>query len=360
MEGKVRGKSKVELSIHAYELEEHAEKDGEKDDPFCIGLDSELGGGGGVVYAHVNQDVVGGSREEEHISNCAQRELENGQGWQPAEECEVLTNTQAVLDGTIKQETDKYNPGSAGDNARVHEVEDQMIIYGETPVKERMQLFLKMAKMLGVETTELARRVVGMSWIERLDLLRETVGGEGGKLLDEALVAHKEEERELLLRHVSYNNVGNKRFIAWKKRSIRPVDHAPGKSSGMKLQNKVQQTLPSDPFSSDSDDEPLLTALVKDTPKPRSATTTSGDGDDLVKPTLTPSRIAPPQDSLDQYSPMPSSPPPDLSKAVKPAPPGVTFKRRRVDCKDVNTDTLNSIFNSGNIESSCEEEYSTW
>jgi len=366
MEGKVRGKSKVELAIHAYELEEHAEKDGEKDDPFCIGLDSELGGGGGVVYAHVNQDVVGGSREEEHISNCAQRELENGQGWQPAEECEVLTNTQAVLDGTIKQETDKYNPGSAGDNARVHEAEDQIIIYGETPVKERMKLFLKMAKMLGVEKTELARRVVGMSWIERLDLLRETVGGEGGKLLDEALVAHKEEERELLLRHVSYNNVGNKRIIAGKKRPIRQVDHAPGKSSGIKLQNKVHQTLPRDPFSSDSDDEPLLTALVMDTLKPRSATTTtSGDGDDLVKvlkPTPTPtSRISLPQDSLDQYSPMPlpSSPPSVPNKAVKPAPPGVTYKRRRVDCRDMNIDTLNSIFNPGNTESSCEEENST-
>jgi len=366
MEGKVRGKSKVELAIHAYELEEHVEKDGEKDDPFCIGLDSELGGGG-VVYAHVNQDVVGGSREEEHISNCAQRELENGQGWQPAEECEELTNTQAVLDGTIKQETDKYNPGSAGDNVRVHEAEDRVIIYGETPVKERMQLFLKMAKKLGVEKTELARRVVGMSWIERLDLLRETDGVEGGKLLGEALVAHKEEEKELMLRHVSYNNVGNKRIIAGKKRSsIRQGDLAPGQTSGIKHQSKVQRTLPRDPFSSDSDDESLLTALVQDAPKSRSATTTVDDGDDfgkVLKTAPTPSSlISLPKDSLAQCSPMPlsSSLPSVPTKAVKPAPPGVTFKRRRVDCIGTNTDTLNSIFNPGNQESSCEDEYSTW
>ena len=216
MEGKVRGKSKVELAIHEYELQEKVDNVGE-DDPFNIGLEKEFGGGG-VVYAHVNQQVVGGSREEEHISNCAQRELEMGQGGQPAEECEMLSNTQAVVGEEAKQDTDKYNPGTAGDLVRVRETSDERIVYGDTPAKQRMEVFLKMAGRLGMDQKELARSVLEKGWIERLEMLKDYGDEEGKALMEEARMAFEQEQKELLLRRVSYNNVGNKYRLGGKNR----------------------------------------------------------------------------------------------------------------------------------------------
>lgn len=85
MEEKVRGRVRGSaLRIQDNLLLEKTEQ-GEVDqqDPFNIGLAAELAGAeepesidqvlarGGVVYAHANQGVVGASRAEQHISECA-------------------------------------------------------------------------------------------------------------------------------------------------------------------------------------------------------------------------------------------------------------------------------------------------
>jgi len=110
---------------------------------------------------------------------------------------------------------------------------------------------------------------------------------------------------------------------------------------------KDNQTSSSDHFP--SDDEELLTAIVKDVSKEKKFTTTFGVNDKLLvanKP------ISSPGTSLPHISQTPDiSTRLIASKPVKPAPPGVTFKRRRLEGSDTiennsNTDTLNDIFHS--------------
>jgi len=359
MEGKVRGKSKVELAIHEYELQEKVDNMGEED-PFNIGLEREFGGG--VVYAHVNQQVVGGSREEEHISNCAQRELEMGQGWQPAEDCEMLSSTQAVEGEEAKQDTDKYNPGTAGDLVRVKETSDKRIVYGDTPVKQRMEVFLRMTEKLGMDQKELARRVLEKGWSERLELLKECEDGEGQALLEEARLAYEEEQKELLLRRVSYNNVGNTYRVGGRNRNINTNQKRVNTQlqATSALHTITQKVFPKTPPPHSSppfppDDDQLLTALEPQPPPPLPSSANFSDDDDdaLIQ--------------LLQPSPCVHSPPPP-TRPVKPAPPGQTYKRRRrVDSGEHSTtDTLQNIFVSqddvsqddprkGSLDSSCVE-----
>ena len=80
MEERVRGLCRSKVRIEPNLLPENFEET--TSDPFCIGLQVELEGAGiddietvlartGVIYSHLNQGVVGSSRAEQHISECA-------------------------------------------------------------------------------------------------------------------------------------------------------------------------------------------------------------------------------------------------------------------------------------------------
>ncbi len=80
MEERVNGICRSKVQIQPNLLPENLEET--TSDPFNIGLEVELEGAGlediesvlaksGVIYSHMNQGVVGPSRAEQHISECA-------------------------------------------------------------------------------------------------------------------------------------------------------------------------------------------------------------------------------------------------------------------------------------------------
>ena len=80
MEERVKGICRSKVQIQPNLLPENLEE--ASSDPFNIGLEVELEGAGlediesvlaksGVIYSHMNQGVVGPSRAEQHISECA-------------------------------------------------------------------------------------------------------------------------------------------------------------------------------------------------------------------------------------------------------------------------------------------------
>ena len=80
MEERVKGICRSKVQIQPNLFPENLEET--TSDPFNIGLEVELEGAGlediesvlaksGVIYSHMNQGVVGPSRAEQHISECA-------------------------------------------------------------------------------------------------------------------------------------------------------------------------------------------------------------------------------------------------------------------------------------------------
>ena len=101
IEKKILRKSRVALSVEEFELEDPVvEAENTSKDPYQIGLDLDLDLQeesdevfyGGVVYTHSNDQVVGGSKEEEMISRLAQRSAGTKEGSKVANEisCEDL------------------------------------------------------------------------------------------------------------------------------------------------------------------------------------------------------------------------------------------------------------------------------
>ena len=66
LERKVRQKAKVSLSVAEYEVEDNHHNGGDVKDPFNIGIEEDLRGN--IVYTHLNDMVVGGSKGEEELS----------------------------------------------------------------------------------------------------------------------------------------------------------------------------------------------------------------------------------------------------------------------------------------------------
>lgn len=66
IEKKVRARARVSLSVAENEIEEDPREGGDARDPFNIGIDEDLSGN--IVYTHLNNLVVGGSKGEEHLS----------------------------------------------------------------------------------------------------------------------------------------------------------------------------------------------------------------------------------------------------------------------------------------------------
>merc|ERR1711915_651916 len=135
------------------------------------------------------------------------------------------------------------------------------------PLSKKKEIFSKLATCRGVDIKELARSVLDMNWLEKHKLLYQHADESEKKVLEEAKVAYHHEEKELLVRNVSYNNVGRKSLVSpsssftngkpVRKRIFKVNSATSGKITGLK--KKSASTVVSDPFP--SDDESLLTAL---------------------------------------------------------------------------------------------------
>lgn len=242
MEKKVRKRSKISLEIKENLLEDMKAEDNDTKDPFKIGLDMDLSNESGVVYTHINQSLVGSSKEEEHISLCAQKEaMEPGRAWQLAEETnDVLGQTQSVVD----QETDRYDPNTAGNRARKVKIGNTTLVYGNTPTRTRMKIMKQMAKCSGLEIKQMAKQIIESNFDERIKLMqghfnqlehRESVG----RLLQDVIQANHSEDNERTLRRISYCNVSSLNSKRLKKYTKEAVVSA--------IENKLD-------FTSDDDD----------------------------------------------------------------------------------------------------------
>lgn len=74
MERRVRARARVSLNVAENEIKEDRQE-GVRDarDPFNIGIDEDLSGN--IVYTHLNNMVVGGSKGEEHLSRRVENNL---------------------------------------------------------------------------------------------------------------------------------------------------------------------------------------------------------------------------------------------------------------------------------------------
>jgi hypothetical protein len=105
-----------------------------------------------------------------------------------------------------------FLPLSAGNRSRKLIVGRRTFVYGQTPASQQMALFDQMAATLGMSRLELAVSLTTSedSFEQRLACIRRCHERENSpkevlSLLDEALTAHVDEQREILLRRISYN-----------------------------------------------------------------------------------------------------------------------------------------------------------
>jgi hypothetical protein len=105
-----------------------------------------------------------------------------------------------------------FLPLSAGNRSRKLIVGKRTFVYGQTPASQQMALFDQMAATLGLSRLELAVSLTTTndSFEQRLACIRRCCERENSpkqvlSLLDEVLTAHVDEQREILLRRISYN-----------------------------------------------------------------------------------------------------------------------------------------------------------
>ena len=199
---------RTEERILAMSCEEKAQmyKDLYKSDREKQSVESR--GGGKIVYSHSNDKLVGGS-EAEDIIRGAMRLAErregsnlvneiNFDGVNPEEECRKLI------------QTDKYNPGETADLSRTVETQDTTYVYGRTPADQRRRCLTQIAHQMGLGQVEVASKVLEMSWLEKLDMIKQfhSTDDEAVKILEECSIEFINQWRVRKLRDISYNKVG--------------------------------------------------------------------------------------------------------------------------------------------------------
>ena len=253
IERKVRNKSKVFLSVADYEMDD-AEVEEDAKDPFNIGLEEDLGGN--IVYSHYNNQVVGGSRAEEQLSRLARR---GGAALEDSQE----------VGGDTGGSVARYNPGTAGDVPRRLATQQRVLVYGDTPHPLRLDQFSSMAEAAGVDKISFARRVLNMDWGEKLGLIKQQVASADGtgsnksvvKLLEKAECDHRDQQRELCVRKLSYNNLSLPHWQKPKQRKHHDQTGFPSTSSNIrKHTDDIDADKEDEHFTSDVDDDLLLAA----------------------------------------------------------------------------------------------------
>ena len=313
IERKVRNKSKVFLSVADYEMDD-AEVEEDAKDPFNIGLEEDLGGN--IVYSHYNDQVVGGSRAEEQLSRLARR---GGAALEDSQE----------EGGDTGGSVARYNPGTAGDVPRRLATKQRVLVYGDTPHHLRLDQISSMAEAAGVDKISFARRVLNMDWGEKLELIKQqqlaSADGTGSnksvvKLLEKAECDHRDQQRELCVRKLSYNNLSLPHLQKPKQRKHHDQTSLPSTSSDIsKPADDIDADKQEEEDVSDVDDDLLLAAAY-------------GNIDSL------PAKESEPDNNIIEEVPDLDSTKTILishQRPVKAAPVG-QFYKKRLDC-DTNT-----------------------
>lgn len=129
----------------------------------------------GVVHVHENRKVTGGSRAEDHMTNCALQEVlqENKNSQQLAIECEPYQQSDS--------EEEEKKPRKRKSKTLIDHNTPQMmalnhyqVLYGQTPEAMLRKHLMRMANFLGFSSLQtLCQKVIGVSAEERLKMLQQ-------------------------------------------------------------------------------------------------------------------------------------------------------------------------------------------
>ena len=248
---------------------------------------------------------------------------------------------------------DKYNPGTAGDMTRTIKTKQRTIVYGETPPETRKSQFEKIARRSGDDLKTFARNILDMSWSEKLNLIRQEFSCDKQvvKLLEKAATDHSDQERDMNVRHLSYNNLSLPHNHAKRKRpNVKESRHGLTKSDvSAPLKDETHF------YSSDEeDDDNLLAAAFNPKEKVRDRT----KSDAKVESESPKSGISVHQDQCT----IAKSPEPTilLTQVVKPAPPGQFYKKKIVCDDDSVCDNANEAKTKFNVSSSSTSTKNKW
>ena len=251
---------------------------------------------------------------------------------------------------------DRYNPGSAGDVARTIRTKQRNVVYGDTPPEARKYQFEKMAHRSGSDLKTFAKRIIGMSWNEKLELIEQEYSSDKQvvKLLEKAAVDQRDQERETGVRQLSYNNLSLPHIHGKKKQ---PSDKQTRSDLiGRKFDLPAQRRHKSDLSRDDDEDNHLSGSFDRN----EHITRKNGTFEENKERDKCMPRICV---ESDQFT-VAKSPKPEIvySQRVKPAPPG-QFYRKRTACDDEKScDNRKNISDSTNssrskkMESRIEEE----
>ncbi|XP_075825490.1 DNA excision repair protein ERCC-6-like 2 isoform X2 [Microtus pennsylvanicus] len=189
---------------------------GVSQEQMCDSMDKILGGVQEVAYIHSNQNVIGSSRAENHMSHWATRDVfELKQFSQlPANVAVCSSKTyknkvdahsekdETPSDGTISSPLCVSHPVSQK-KKDVYRTNQTTFIIGETPKGIRRKQFEEMASYYKSSVQEFARQVTSATSEERLRLLRdfyslrhpEVKGSFVSSASESTRSVHKEEER---------------------------------------------------------------------------------------------------------------------------------------------------------------------
>ena len=215
---------------------------------------------------------------------------------------------------------EKYNPGSTGDVPRVVKTKQRILSYGDTPPDMRLTLFQKIADSCGQDKDIFARKLLKMSWNERMELLK----------------VHYSSDKQVLniLDKASKDNADQEDEVDARKRSYGIMKHSERNIKKLKLQPSIKENFESKPcrnnedydsFYDDEDDDNLLSLAFNDErvsvskKKKESTSSSSGTADSSSAKSVICKNLEPIVAKNESSIPL---------KPVKPAPPGQYYKKR--------------------------------
>ena len=201
---------------------------------------------------------------------------------------------------------------------RTIKAKQRTIVYGETPLETRKSQFEKMARRSGNDLRTFARNILDSSWNEKLNLIRQEFSCDKQvvKLLEKAAADHRDQERDVGVRQLSYNNLSLPHTHGKRKRqSVKESQPGPLKGvSGVSVPMKDETHF----YSSEEDDDNLLAAAFNSNEKEGDKSNSDAENIELESPKS--SRFVQPN-----HCPIVKSP-----QIVKPAPPGQFYKKKLV------------------------------
>ena len=201
---------------------------------------------------------------------------------------------------------------------RTIKAKQRTIVYGETPLETRKSQFEKMARRSGNDLRTFARNILDSSWSEKLNLIRQEFSCDKQvvKLLEKAAADHRDQERDVGVRQLSYNNLSLPHTHGKRKRqSVKESQPGPLKGvSGVSVPMKDETHF----YSSDEDDDNLLAAAFNSNEKEKDKSNSDAENVQFEIPKS--SRFVQPN-----HCPIVKSP-----QIVKPAPPGQFYKKKLV------------------------------